>query len=112
MKFGTLLSLQPVLLINWVAFIGLPAWIAVRSGFASALGFSVLWLVLDRVRDFVTRLIMVGAEKVGTTEYQVPVDPAAREVSTLLALAMLIDFIATLLLPWVLAALFLGWFGA
>ncbi len=112
MKFAMLQSLQPVLLVNWVAWIGLAAWILMRSTFAKALLFVIMWVVLDRIWDFVTGLLIAAAGKAGVSEQQVLTMQMSGEVPGLMGAAMLLDLVGTLLLPWVLAAFFLGWFGA
>lgn len=112
MRFTTLQSLQRVLLVNWVAWIGLGLWILANAGFASALGFVILWLVLDRVWDFVTTILIASAGKAAVNEQEAIAMQASGTVPALMGAAMLLDLVGTLLLPWLLAALFLGWFGA
>jgi hypothetical protein len=111
MKMGTLLATQRLLLINWILAPGLAIWVWIRCGFLSAGLFLVIWLIADRVWDWLTGRLIVVATRIVASEweafqFQMSISD---KVPKLVAFMMIIDLLGTLVLPWITAGFFLRW---
>jgi hypothetical protein len=60
MKMSTLQATQSILLIDWVIVPALGIWIWVKHSFFSAVLFVIIWLIVDKVWDWLTGLLIAG----------------------------------------------------
>ena len=106
MKMSTLQATQGLLLINWVIAPALGIWIWVKGSFFSAILFVIVWLIADRVWDWLTGLLIAVAGLIKASEYEAFQMSISGEVPGRMASMMIVDLLGTLVLPWVVA----GWF--
>jgi len=111
MKMSSLLAIQRILLINWVVAPALGIWIWVKSGFFSAGLFIIIWVIADKVWDWMTGLLIIGVGRIGVTEQEEFQEEISSKVPVRMASMMIVDILGTFILPWVIAGFFLGWFG-
>jgi len=111
MRMSSLLATQRILLINWFIAPALGIWIWVNSGFFMAALFVVIWLIADKVWDWLTGLMITGAGRIGANEHEASQMEISGEVPERMAFMMIVDLLGTFILPWVIAGFFLGWFG-
>ena len=111
MKMSSLKATLRILLINWFIAPALGIWIWVKSGFLSAILFVVIWLIADKVWDWLTGLLITGAARIGANEDEAFEIEISGEVPGRMASMMIVDLLGTFLLPWVVAGFFLGLFG-
>jgi len=110
MKMHSLQAIQSLLLINWLVAPALGILIWVRTNFFYAAVFVIIWLIADKVWDSLTELLIVGAGQVKASEHEALQMVSSCEVPGRMAFMMLVDLFGTLILPWVLAGIFLGLF--
>lgn len=111
MKMSSLQATQSILLINWFIAPALGIWIWVKSGFFSAVVFVVIWLIADKVWDWLTGLLIAGAGRIKASEHEAFEMEISGEVPGRMAFMMIVDLLGTFILPWVVAGFFLGWIG-
>jgi uncharacterized membrane protein len=111
MKMRNLKATQSILLINWVIAPALGIWIWVESGFFSAASFVIIWLIADKVLDWLTGLMIAGAGRIGASEHEAFQIAISDEIPKRMAFMMILDLLGTFVLPWIVAGFFLGWFG-
>ena len=111
MQMSSLKSTQRVLLLNWLVAPGLAIWIWWQRGFLRAVVFVFLWLIADKIWDWVTNFLILGASRLGVNKSQALEIGITRNVPISMAATMLLDLIGTLTLPWLIAGFFLGWFA-
>jgi len=110
MKMSSLLATQHVLLINWVIVPVLGIWIWVKNRLFSAVLFVIIWLIADKVWDWLTGLLIAGAGRIRASEHEAFQMEISGEVPGRMAFMMIVDLLGTFILPWVIAGFFLGWF--
>lgn len=110
-KLSTLNSIQPALLINWPISLGLTIWVFAQAGILKACLFVIAWLVLDKVWDVLTRLLIAGAGAIGANEHEAVLMEISGQVPARMAAGMFVDLAGTLLLPWLIAGYFLKWYS-
>lgn len=110
MKMESLKSTQAILCANWVVVPILFIWIAIKTSFINSIIFIVLWLVIDRVWDWISGLLIAAAGRVGASEEEAFDMELSGNVPIRMAVMMIVDLIGTLLIPWIIAGLCLGWF--
>jgi len=113
MKMSTLQATQSILLIQWVIVPALGIWIWVKSGFFMAVLFIIIWLIVDKVWDWLTGLLIAGAgriEEAKVSERDALARVTSGEVPGRMAFMMIVDLLGTFLIPWVVGGFFLGWF--
>lgn len=111
MKMSTLQATQSILLIQWVIVPALGIWIWVKSGFLSALFFVIIWLIVDKVWDWLTGLLIARAgriEEAKVSEREALERVTSGDVPGRMALMMIVDLLGTFLIPWVVAGFFLA----
>ncbi len=111
MKMSSLKATQSILLINWFIAPALGIWIWVKSGLFSAAIFVVIWLIADKVWDWVTGLLIAGAGRIKASEDEAFEMEISGEVPGRMAFIMIVDLLGTFILPWVVSGFFLGWIG-
>lgn len=111
MKMSSLQATPSILLINWLAAPALGIWIWIKNGFFSAVLFVIIWLIADRVWDWLTGLLIVGAGRIKANEREALQMVIADEVPGRMAFMMIVDPLGTFILPSVVAGFVLGWFG-
>lgn len=111
MRMKSLLAAQRILLINWVVVPVLGIWIWIKSGFFIVALFVVIWLIADKIWDWLTGFLIAGAGQIGASEQEASHMAISGEVPERIAFMMIIDLLGTFLLPWVFASLLLGWCG-
>ncbi len=111
MRMSFLLATQRILLINWIIAPALGIWIWIKSGFFIAALFVVIWLVADKVWDWLTGLLIARAGRIGANEHEASQIVISGEVPERMAFMMIIDLLGTFILPWLVASFFLCWFG-
>jgi len=111
MKMSSLQATQKILLINWVIAPALGIWIWVKSGLFSAVLFVIIWLIADKVWDWLTGILIAGAGRIKASEHETFQMEISGEVPGRMAFMMIVDLLGTFLLPWVVAGFFLSWFG-
>lgn len=111
MKMSSLKATQSILLINWLIAPSLGIWIWVKSGLFSAVVFVVIWLIADKVWDWVTGPLIVGIGRIKASEDEAVEMEISGEVPRRMAIMMIVDLLGTFILPWVVAGFFLGWIG-
>ncbi|MEW5994058.1 MAG: hypothetical protein AB1744_06645 [Candidatus Zixiibacteriota bacterium] len=111
MKMSSLQATQRILLINWVIVPALGIWIWVKSGLFSAVLFVIIWLIADKVWDWLTGLLIAGAGRIKASEHEAFQMEISGEVPGRMAFMMIVDLLGTFILPWVVAGFFLGGFG-
>ena len=100
-------SLQVILSINWIVIPALFVWIAFGVSFWLSLIFLVVWFIADRIWDWISGLLIVGA---GAISGQDPLKIELGEVVPVgAALMMILDLVGALTIPWIVAGGFL-WF--
>jgi predicted Na+-dependent transporter len=113
MKMSTLQATQSILLIQWVIVPALGIWIWVKSSFLSALLFVIIWLIVDKVWDWLTGLLIAGAGRIEegkVSEREALERVTSGDVPGRMAFMMIVDLLGTFLTPWVVGGFFLGWF--
>lgn len=80
-----------------------------KTGFFSAVLFVIIWLIADKVWDWLTGLLIVGAGLIKASEHEASQMDISGEVPGRMAFMMIVDLFGTLVLPWVVAGFFLGW---
>lgn len=100
--------MMAILLINWPVAIGLAVWIFILSGLFNALLFVAAWIILDKVWDVITGVLIAGAGAVGANSQEEMLLETAGAVPARMAVAMILDLAGTLALPWLVAGYFLG----
>jgi len=105
MKMSSLLITQRILLINWVIAPALGIWIWAKRGFFSAALFIIIWLIVDKVWDWLTELLMVNVARIGANEEEASEIETYGEVPTRITSIMVVDLLGTLVLPWIIAGL-------
>ena len=111
MKMSSLQATQRILLINWVIAPSLGIWIWVKSAFFSAVLFIIIWLIADKVWDWLTGLLIAGAGRIKASEHEAFQMEISGEVPGRMAFMMIVDLLGTFVLPWIVAGFFLSWFG-
>lgn len=111
MRMSSLLSTQRILLINWIIAPALGIWILIDSGFLRAASFVIVWLISDKVWDWLTGLMISRAGRIGANERDLSQTKISDEVPQRMAFMMIVDLLGTFMLPWIVAGFFLGWFG-
>jgi len=109
MKIGNLLATQRLLLINWILAPGLAIWVWIRCGLLSAGLFLVIWLIADRVWDWLTGHLIAAATRIKASEWKAFQMSISGKVPKRMAFMMIIDLMGTLVLPWITAGFFLRW---
>jgi hypothetical protein len=100
-KAGRFRALHRALALNWGVVLGLAAWIWTHEGPRAALWFLVIWLVAEQA----------WKRAAGFLARREPIEPGpADEVPGGLAFLFALDVAVTLLLPWLVAGVFLGWY--
>jgi len=112
MKMSSLQATQSILLINWLIAPALGIWLWVKIGFFSAVLFVIIWLIADKVWDWLTGLLIVGAGRIKASEHEAFQMEISGKVPGRMAFMMIVDLLGTFILPWVVAGFFLGWFGS
>jgi hypothetical protein len=107
---SNLLAAQRILLINWVIVPAIGIWIWIDSGFIRTAFFIIIWLISDKVWDWLTGLMISGVARIGANVYEASQMKTSGEVPQRMAFMMILDLLGTFLLPWVVAGFFLGWF--
>jgi len=107
MKMGILLATQRLLLINWILAPGLAIWVWIRCGFLSAGLFLVIWLIADRVWDWLTGHLIAVVTRIKVNELKEFQMLISGKVPKRMAFMMIIDLLGTLVLPWITASFFL-----
>jgi uncharacterized membrane protein len=102
---------QALLLLNWVIAPGLGIWIWVKNGFLSSVLFVIIWLIADKIWDWLTGLLIAGVGRIKASEHEALQMGISGQVPGRMALMMIVDLLGTFVLPWIVAGLFLGWFG-
>ena len=110
MKMTSMLKTQKILLVNWVVVPILGILVFGKLGFFKVVLFILAWLVIDKIWDWFSGLLIAGAGGVGGNEDEVLKMKFLDEVPGRVALMMAVDTIGTLLVPWIVAGLLLGWF--
>ncbi len=110
MKMSSLRASQSILLINWLIIPALGILIWVKKGVISAVLFVIIWLIVDKIWDWLTGLLISGVGRIGASEREGWEMEMSGEVPGRMVFTMIIDLLGTFLLPWFIAALFLGWF--
>lgn len=110
MRMSSLLATQRILLINWFIAPALGIWIWISNGFFMAVLFVVIWLIADKVWDWLTGLMITGAGRIGASEHEASQMEISGKVPERMAFVMIVDLLGTFILPWVIAGFFLGWF--
>jgi hypothetical protein len=110
MKMSSLQTAQGILVVNWVITPILSIWIWVKNGFLSAVLFVIIWLIADRIWDWVTGLLIARVARIGDSEEEAFYMEVSGDVPTRMASMMIVDLVGTLVLPLVVAGFFLGWF--
>jgi len=108
MKMNSLLMTQRILLINWIIAPALGIWIWVKGGFLRAALFIIIWLIVDKVWDWLTEVLMANVSRIGANEEEAVEIETTGEVPTRLGSMMIVDLLGTLVLPWIIAGLFLA----
>ncbi len=111
MKMSSLQATQSILVVNWVIAPALGIWIWVKGGFFSAVLFVIIWLIADKIWDWLTGLLIAGAGRIKASEHEAFQMEISGEVPGRMAFMMIVDLLGTFILPWVVAGFFLGWFG-
>lgn len=111
MQLEQLKQLQTTLLINWFAAPVLGIWIWFKIGFFSAVVFVTIWLVADKLWDWLTGILIKAAWSGGSSENELLELNDGGEVPIPAASMMIIDLLGTLALPWAIAGYFLDWFS-
>ena len=109
MKMSNLLMIQRILLINWIIAPALGIWIWTKRGFFSAALFIIIWLIADKVWDWLTELLMANVARIGANEEEAFEMVTSGEVPARMASIMFVDLLGTLVLPWIIAGLFLAY---
>jgi len=94
-------SFQKILLINWliVPFLIVAVWF--KLGFWHSVIFLVAWLVIDKLWDEISRILIESAGRASSADpLYIQLEGA---VPTWMAAAMIADIVITLLLPLVIA---------
>lgn len=73
--------------------------------------FVIIWLIADKVWDWLTGLLIAGASQTKVSEHEAFQMKISGEVPGRMAFMMIVDLLGTFLLPWVVAGFFLGWLG-
>jgi len=107
MKMSSLLSAQRILLSNWVIAPALGIWIWGKGGFFIALSFIIIWLIADKVWDWLTELLIAGAARIGANEEEAFEIEISGELPRPMVFMMIVDLLGTFTLPWVIGGLFL-----
>lgn len=110
MKMKSLQATQSILLINWVIAPALGIWIWIKDSFFRAALFVIIWLIADKVWDWLSGLLIAGAGRIRTNEDEAFRMEISGNVPGRMAVMMIVDLLGTLLLPWVVAGVMLGWF--
>ncbi len=105
MKIRRLKATQKILRINWVVVPALGIWIWIKSGIFNAIVFVIIWLVADKIWDWLTRLLTAGAGRIGASEYEEFQMQISGEVPGRMAFMMIFGLLGTFILPWVVAGL-------
>lgn len=111
MKFSSLKLLQATLLLNWPVGIAFALWILVKAGLLNAVLFLVAWVVLDKLWDVISGLLIAAASAIGANEYEEIAMEVAGVVPMRMAIGMIVDIAGTLVLPWAVGSYFLKWFA-
>lgn len=109
MKMSNLLIAQRILLINWIIAPALGIWICIKRGFLSAALFIIIWLIVDKVWDWLTERLMDNVARIGANEEEAFEMRTSGEVPARMASIMVVDLLGTLVLPWIIAGLFLAY---
>ena len=109
MKMSSFLITQRILLINWIIAPALGIWIWAKRGFLSAALFIIIWLIVDKVWDWLTELLMTNVARIGANEEEAFEVETSGEVPARMASIMVVDLLGTLVLPWIIAGLFLAY---
>ena len=107
MKINSLLRTQKILLINWVVVPALGIWIWIKNGFFNVILFVIIWLVADKIWDWLTGLLITGAGRIGASEHEALQMEISGEVPVRMAFMMIVDLLGTFMLPWFVAGFFL-----
>ena len=100
-RMSRLQSFQKILLINWliVPFLIVAVWF--KLGFWHSVIFLVAWLVIDKLWDEISRILIESAGRASSADpLYIQLEGA---VPTWMAAAMIADIVITLLLPLVIA---------
>ena len=108
MKMSSLLMTQRILLINWIIAPSLGIWLWIKSGFLIAALFIIIWLIVDRVWDWLTKVLMANVARIGANDEEAFEMETSGEVPARMASIMIVDLLGTLVLPWIIAGLFLA----
>ncbi len=109
MRMSSLKAAQGILLINWIIAPALAIWIWVTAAFLSAVAFVAIWLIADKVWDKLTEHLIAAAYRMAANESEAVQIQLTGEVPGRMASMMILDLCGTALLPWLVAAVFLGW---
>jgi len=101
MKMSSLQATQRILLINWIIAPALGIWIWVKIGFFSAVLFVIVWLIADKIWDWVTGLLIAGAALIKASEHEAFQIEISGEVPGRMVFMMIVDLLGTFVLPWV-----------
>jgi hypothetical protein len=110
MKTESLKSAKIILLVNWAAIPTLFIWIVIKVSFMSSIIFLVLWLVIDKIWDWVSGLVIEVTGKVGASEKEALEMQLEGYLPARMAIMMIIDLIGALAIPWIIAGFYLLWF--
>jgi len=109
-NFEGLKKLNLLLLVNWIGVPVLTILVFLKTGFLSGVAFFLIWsLIADPVWDRLTGFLIKRSFAL-SDEGQLFESQMAGEVPLLPATLMMIDFLGTLALPWIVASFFLDWF--
>ncbi len=109
MKMTSLQAGLKVLLVNWLVAPALGIWVWVKSDFLSCVAYFVIWLIADRVWDWLTRYLIAWAAPNSASEEEALQTYLGGEAPQGMAFMMLVDLLGTLILPWIVAGLFLAY---
>lgn len=113
MRMRTLQLLQSILLIEWIIVPILGIYIWIKIGFLSAVLFIIIWLIVDKVWDWISGLTIARIGKIEEgrmSEQEALYKATAGEVPERMAFMMIVDLLVTLLIPWLVGGFFIGWF--
>ena len=106
------MATQKILLINWVVIPALGIWIWITSGFFNAVLFVIICLVADKIWDWLTGLLIIGAGRIGGGGHEgIQMQISESEVPGRVAFMMIVDLLGTLILPWIVTGFFFGWYS-
>ncbi len=106
MKMSSLLRTQHILRVNWIIAPALGIWIWAQRGFFNAVLFIIVWLLVDKVWDWLTGLLITGTARIGANEEEAFEMARSGEVPKRMACMMIVDLVGTVILPWVIVGLF------